>query len=165
MPSFWMWLRMATPVSSIILRVTLSTMNLGAIMPTSISSSAITTVPLPSAASAKQQAMLFQGLAMCDTCGTYQPFDKVRLRSKTAESFRCHVCHSKQCTLRRAFGKWPTEEFNALTVAEQQSFWNSITSLSGRQMIAKVQDTLQTYEESAEVFYMGGEYLPLGVPI
>lgn len=58
-----------------------------------------------------QPSPLFQGLALCDTCGNYRQFDRVRVSNKSAEAFRCFSCHSKQCTLRRAFGRWPSEQF------------------------------------------------------
>ena len=104
---------------------------------------------------------MFQGLALCDSCSTYQPFDKVRLRSKVAEAFRCNACHSKQCTLRRAFGRWPTDSFAALDKDQQTTFWQSLNTMSGRAMIAHVSEMLTQFEESAETFYDGGEYLPL----
>ena len=132
----------------------------GAVEPTPAATTAIALLPTPKAPEF-QVAQLFQGLAMCDTCQAYQPFDKVRVRSKCQQIFRCNACHSKQCTLRRAFGRWPTETFTGLDQDKQTAFWQSLDSLSGRKMIAKVSETLSNYEESAEVFYDGGEYLPL----
>ncbi len=106
---------------------------------------------------------LCQGLALCDSCNRYQAFDSVRVRSKSAGSFRCTSCHSKQCTLRRAFGRWPTEAFAAMDKEAQLVFWSSLTNLPGPAMVAKVTDSLETFEESAESFYDGGEFLPLSV--
>jgi hypothetical protein len=132
----------------------------GAAEPTPAATTAIALLPTPKAPEF-QVAQLFQGLAMCDTCQAYQPFDKVRVKSKSQQIFRCNACHSKQCTLRRAFGRWPTEAFLGLDQDKQTAFWQSLTSLSGRNMITKVSETLSNYEECAETFFDGGEYLPL----
>ena len=107
----------------------------GALETTAAATTAIALMPKPKAPEFKV-AQLFQGLAICDTCEAYQPFDKVRVKSKCQQIFRCNACHSKQCTLRRAFGRWPTEAFTSLDKDSQSSFWQSLTSLSGRNMIA-----------------------------
>ena len=132
----------------------------GAVDPTPAATTAIAPVPKPKAPEFKV-AQLFQGLAICDTCQAYQPFDKVRVRSKCQQIFRCNACHSKMCTLRRALGRWPTEAFTGLDQDAQTSFWQSLTSLSGKNTIAKVSEALSSFEECAETFYDGGEYLPL----
>ena len=64
---------------------------------------------------------------------------------------------SKQCTIRRELGKWPTEAFRALAKEQQAAFYQQVAQLEGREVVKKAQEvTLTTFQEKSEHFYDSG---------
>ena len=104
-------------------------------------------------------------LYLCDLCGRFEPLDRVRLRSKRQDTWRCSSCHSNCQTLRRIEGVWPSPSFRSLSCEQQTSFMSSIVGMSSTE-IADALETLESVtvtEEQGEQFVDGGEFLPLGV--
>jgi uncharacterized protein YeaC (DUF1315 family) len=64
---------------------------------------------------------------------------------------------SKQCSIRREFGKWPTDAFRALAKEQQTAFYQQVAELEGQELVKKAQEvTLTTFQEKAEHFYDSG---------
>ena len=64
---------------------------------------------------------------------------------------------SKQCSLRRAFGKWPTKQFQALAKEQQDAFYRDVASLTGAEMMNKAREVSNTtFDEHSESFYDRG---------
>lgn len=78
---------------------------------------------------------------------------QVRVVNKSSDKWRCVACHSKQCTLRRAFGRWPTAGFSNLPKEERLRFWADVRWACGRDMVAKAEELLSTYEDHKEIYY------------
>ena len=82
---------------------------------------------------------------------------QVRIRSKSKNVWRCNGCMSKQCTIRRELGKWPTDAFRALAKEQQAAFYQQVAQLEGQEVVKKAQEvTLTTFQEKAEHFYDSG---------
>jgi len=73
--------------------------------------------------------------------------------AKGQDKWRCTNCHSKQASLRRAFGRWPTAAFTSLGKEDRAKFWAGIENLPGKLMIAKAEELLETYEKHSERYY------------
>jgi hypothetical protein len=58
----------------------------------------------------------------CSSCGGIATLSKMRLCSKIKGTWECQTCMTKTSQLRRDFGKWPTDNFIALSLEEQKSF-------------------------------------------
>lgn len=52
--------------------------------------------------------------------------NRVRIVRKGVDCYKCNICHSKQNTLRRMCGVWPSEAFNLLSESDQQDFMKKI---------------------------------------
>lgn len=64
---------------------------------------------------------------------------------------------SKQNSIRRQFGKWPTDAFRALAKEQQTAFYQQVAELEGQELVKKAQEvTLTTFQEKAEHFYDSG---------
>jgi hypothetical protein len=55
--------------------------------------------------------------------------------------------------LRRAYGKWPSAGYQAMSMGERASFWSSLQNLEGKKLIQTAEETLVQYETSTEQFY------------
>ena len=73
--------------------------------------------------------------------------------NKSADKWRCSNCHSKQCTLRRAFGRWPTESFTSMDKADRVAFWRSIENIGGKDSVCKASEHLVRFESHCEKYY------------
>lgn len=100
---------------------------------------------------------------LCASCGRFSEFVRCRVLSKRAGTWRCNSCNSKCATLYRRLGQWPISGFAALGVEEQMEFFRGLDGLSAGEMVSKVQETLETFEEHTSEWTEGGKYLPLSV--
>ena len=78
---------------------------------------------------------------------------QVRLVNKGTDKWRCASCHSKQCTLRRAFGRWPSASFTAMDDSQRMAFWTSLDNLIGKDMVYKANERLDQFESHAEKYH------------
>ena len=101
----------------------------------------------------------------CGDCGTdVEIDDKVRLRAKGQNKYRCSRCGVHITQLSREFGSWPTETFQALDADAKTQFYKSIRDdTNAKEIKEKCVQYLRGYEHHEDWYAEGGEFLPLGV--
>jgi hypothetical protein len=65
--------------------------------------------------------------------------------------------------LRRAFGSWPTDDFQLLSVEQRMAFYAGSEGLTGPDVLRKARELLTASESHGEYYMDGGEFLPLSV--
>lgn len=98
----------------------------------------------------------------CSTCGGQVQPDRVRLTSKKAGTWRCDVCSTRITQLHRGFGTWPPPGF-ALTEAEKMEFFSSVRCASGKDVVTKMKEFMETHHIQEAFYENSGEFLPLSV--
>jgi hypothetical protein len=73
--------------------------------------------PLVPAGTANDWSGLFEGRVRCDSCGRFVLYKRCRLIRKADALWRCGSCGVKHVQLRRAYGTWPTADFQRLSEA------------------------------------------------
>lgn len=104
----------------------------------------------------------FSDKVACDKCGAYVEYVKCKLQSKKSFKWTCPKCGVSTTQLRRHFSTWPTDTFSQLSVDAQTAFYNSISGMNSKQMVAKAEQ-LTGNQSHAETYRKGGKFLPLSV--
>ena len=101
----------------------------------------------------------------CGDCGNeVEAMDKLRIRHKGKNVFRCPRCASKITQLSTEFDGWPTPEFSALDDESKKKFFNNIRDITSRKdVVAQFHEYMKGFEEHSEWYEEGGEFLPLTV--
>jgi len=100
----------------------------------------------------------------CSKCGfSVDPVAKgVRLLSKSAPSWLCGKCNSKQVQLTRMFGTWPLTEFQGIPADAQKTFWREPCG-DGTSLKRAVEKHLVTNLVETKLASDSGPFLPLSV--
>lgn len=100
---------------------------------------------------------------LCGDCGSeVEVMDKVRVRNKGKNVYRCSRCSSKVTQLSTELGGWPTPEFIALDDESKKAFFGGIRDITNRKdVVAQFHEYMKGFEEHHKWYAEGGEFLPL----
>ena len=77
--------------------------------------------------------------------------DKLRIRNKGNNVFRCMRCSSKITQLTNELDGWPTPEFAALNDESKKRFFNDIRDVKSRKdVVAQFHEYMKGFEEHAK---------------
>ena len=100
----------------------------------------------------------------CSYCKN--PVDPIRcqIRSKSAGTWQCPVCHTRTVQLSKRFVSWPPRSFRLMSDKEKTNFWQAAaTTPNVVELEVLVVNTMVTSRVEREEAKVGGEYLPLSV--
>ena len=100
---------------------------------------------------------------LCGDCGTeVEVMDKMRVRNKGKNVFRCPRCSSKVTQLTTELSGWPTPKFQALDDETKKKFFGGIRDITNRKdVVARFHEFMKGFEEHHKWYAEGGEFLPL----
>ena len=103
-----------------------------------------------------------EGNLLCSTCGEFEHFNRMRLRSKREGTWRCNGCHSTVTTLYRHLGMFPPPEFKGIPTDVSEEFFRSAKQLDNQAIREKCQSMLEKFETHEQHYCNEGKFLPLG---
>ena len=88
----------------------------------------------------------------CGDCGNeVEVMDKLRIRNKGNNVFRCMRCSSKITQLTNELDGWPTPQFAALDDESKKKFFNNIRDIASRKdVVAQFHEYMKGFEEHAK---------------
>ena len=89
--------------------------------------------------------------------------DRSRVRSKTAQTYRCNKCNVKVVQLSRIFGSFPPPSMGSIPKDDVEAFFKDSSGMTPADTKARYTEMVSRYEVAEEFFACDGEFLPLSV--
>ena len=102
-------------------------------------------------------------LVVRNTCGVDVQVDRCRVRSKTAQTYRCNKCNVKVVQLSRIFGSFPPPGMGSIPKDDVEAFFKDSSGMTPADTKARYTEMVSCYEVAEEFFACDGEFLPLSV--